>query len=360
MRVGFVGLGRVARMFHIPALKRVPGAVVVGGWDALPEQRASWEAETGLAAHASLEALLAAAPEVVVVATPPPFHAEQCIWALENGLHVICEKPFVPTVAEAEAVLAAATAAGRGVSVNHQFREKAIFATIRERIGSEEFGRLAFCQVWQLMELAPWDEPTPWRAGMADRVLFEGGVHLVDLLLGFFGELPEAVTARRSAGFHEQRDADPIHLAILEFSGGRLGQIIIDRLCPAATRYLEVRADCERASLRASLGGRALVRIGAKRAEAPGVRVEYGVGGLAWAEQGLKRRVLARSPANAGVAATAELTRKVFAAFAEGREPPSSAREARDVIAVIEAAYHSAQTGERARVTPAGEPVASN
>lgn len=353
MKIGFVGLGRAARAYHLPALKRVPGAVVVGGWDAAAEQRASWTQETGFPAHATLDELLAAGPEVAVIATPPDYHAEQCIWALENRLHVICEKPFVPTTAAAESVVAASAAAGRGVSVNHQYREMPIFRTVRERIRGEDFGRLAFCQVWQLMELRPWDEPTPWRAAMANRVLFEGGVHLVDLLLGFFGELPEAVYARRSAGFHDQREADPIHLVVLEFSQGRLGQITIDRLCRAATRYLEVRADCERASLRASLGGRALLRVGAKRAESTGLRLEYGAGGLAWAEEGLKRRLLARSPRDAGVQATADLTKQVLAAFAEGREPPSSAREARDVIAVIEAAYRSAETGERVLVAAA-------
>jgi len=351
MKIGFVGLGRVTRMFHVPALRRIPDASVVGGWDAMGEQRTSWQAETGLKTFATFDELVAAGPEVLVVATPPDSHEEWCIRALESGFHVICEKPFVPTAAAAETIIAAAAAAGRGVAINHQFREKAIFRTIRERIRTQEFGRLQFCQLWQLMELAPWDEPTAWRAGMANRVLFEGGVHLVDLMLGFFGERPQAVFARRSAGYHEQRDADPVHLALLEFSDGRLGQITIDRLCPAATRYLEARADCERASLRASFGGRALVRLGAKRAEATGIHLDYGAGGIAWAEHGTKRQTLARSPRDASVEATAELMRRILAAFREGREPPSSAREARDVIAVIEAAYRSAESGERVEVS---------
>jgi UDP-N-acetyl-2-amino-2-deoxyglucuronate dehydrogenase len=356
MRVGFVGLGRVARMFHVPALKRVPGAVVVGGWDAVPAARDSWTGETGFPAFARLDDLLAAGPDVALIATPPDSHLELCLWALDNGLHVVCEKPFVATAGEADQVLAAAAAAGRQVAVNHQFREKPIFRVLRERIAAREYGRLAFCQVWQLMDLAPWDEPTAWRAGMSDRVLFEGGVHLVDLLVGFFGEEPEAVFARRSAGFHEQRDADPVHLVVLEFPGGRLGQITIDRLCQAATRYLEVRAECERASLRASLGGRALVRAGMKRAEATGLRVELGAGGLAWAEQGVKRRVLARNPRDAGVHGTARLLEEAFAAFREGREPSSSAREARTVIAIIEAAYRSAETGERVELEVGAKP----
>ena len=347
MRVGFIGLGRAARVYHVPALKRIPETTVIGGWDAMPAQRQSWHEETGYSAFSSLDELLAQSPDVAVIATPPDSHAELCRWALENGMHVLCEKPFVETVADADDVLAVAEAAGRQVAVNHQYREKPIFRALRERIAAEEFGKLAFCQVWQLMDLAPWNEPTLWRSGLADRVLFEGGVHLVDLLLTFFGEQPEAVYARHSAGFHPQRDADPVHLVILEFPGGRLGQITIDRLCQAATRYLEVRADCERASLRASLGGRAVLQVGKKRAEATGVRLDLGVAGLAWAEQGLKRRTLARNPRDVDVAATAELTTQAFSAFREGREPPSSGRQARNTIAVIEAAYRSAATGER-------------
>jgi predicted dehydrogenase len=197
------------------------------------------------------------------------------------------------------------------------------------------------------MDLPPWDEPVAWRAAMPNRTLFEGGVHLVDLLLTLWGETPAAVYARHSPGLDTERDADAVHVVLLEFSGGRLAQITIDRLCKAGTRYVEVRADCERASLRASLGGRALLRVGKKRAEAAGVQLEYASGGLAWMERGLRRRTLARNPRQAGMRATGELLRQICTAIADGREPPSSGREAREVLRVIEAAYESAATGRR-------------
>jgi predicted dehydrogenase len=348
MKFGFVGLGRATRMFHLPALKQVPGAEVVGGADASDEQRRSWQAETGSPAFETLDELVdGARPDVVIVATPPDSHAELCLRAIERGAHVYCEKPFANNVEEAERVIAAAEAAGLRVAVNHEFREKPIFKAVRDEIAAERYGRLAFCQIWQLMQLAPWDEPTAWRAAMANRTLFEGGVHLVDLLLTFYGERPQAVYARHSSGFHADEDADAIHLLTLEFSHGRLGLITIDRLCAAATRYVEVRADCERASLRASLGGRAVMQVGMKRAEKTGVRVDFASGGLAWAEQGVKRTTLARAPRQAGVYGTTRLLQGLVDAIRDGREPPSSAREARDVLAVIDAAYESAQTGKR-------------
>lgn len=358
MRVGIVGLGWASRAFHVPALKPLPNVQLVGGADSDPVQRASWERETGLASFASFEELLERGrPEAVVIATPPQSHAALCIEALRAGCHVICEKPFVQDVAEADAVLAAAAAAGKQVAVNHEFREMPIYRALREQIGAPDVGRLVFCQIWQLMDLAPWDEPVAWRAAMPNRTLFEGGVHLVDLLTLLFGERPAAVYARHSSGYASERRADAIHLVTFEFSGGRLAQLTIDRLCKAGTRYVEVRADCEHASLRASHGGRALVQLGKKRAERTGLRLDFGQGGLAWIERGLARKSLARSPRNSAMHATRDLARQIFPAFAAGEEPPSSGREARDVLEVIAAAYRSAETGQRIELAPAANAV---
>src|SRR2546422_11568370 len=109
MRFGFVGLGWAARGFHVPSLKGIPEVELVGGADAAAEQRASWERETGVPAFDSLDALVERGrPDAVVVATPPDSHAALCLAALDAGLHVLCEKPFVATLGEADRVLEAA------------------------------------------------------------------------------------------------------------------------------------------------------------------------------------------------------------------------------------------------------------
>lgn len=347
MRFAVVGLGWVARALHVRALKRVPGAVLVGGCDASADVRESWERETGTRAFETLDELLETEqPDVVVVATPPDSHAELCVQALEAGVHVMCEKPFVPTLAEADRVLAVAEASGRQVMVNHEFREKPVFKAIKQRIDSGEAGRLVFCQIWQLMDVAPWDEPVAWRRAMPNRSLLEGGIHLVDLILTLFGTVPSGVYARYSSGFHEV-DADAIHLVTLDFPDGRLAQLTSDRLCCGGTRYVELRADCEHASLRASLGGRAVIQLGKKRAEKAGIRLDLTSEGLAWEERGLKRKQLARDRRDSVMLATADLLKGSVAALEAGRTPPSTGREARDVLAVIDAAYRSASTGRR-------------
>src|SRR5262249_61258439 len=107
MRFGLVGLGWAARGYHVPALATVPNAEIVGGVDSDSARRADWTQRTGAPAFESLDELLAEAhPDVVVVGTPPDSHAALSLAALEGGAHVICEKPFVSTVEEADEVLA--------------------------------------------------------------------------------------------------------------------------------------------------------------------------------------------------------------------------------------------------------------
>ena len=342
VRFGLVGLGTAARELHVPALARVDGVELVAGCDPEPERRAWFEGAAGAAAHTSLDELLARErPDAVIVATPPEAHVEGCTAALEHGAHVFCEKPLAASLDQATGLVAAAERAGRALAVNHSLREAPIFRALRDAIGSGEHGPLVFCQLWQLMDLAPADEPTAWRAAAAGSALLEAGIHLADLLVYLFGAVPEAVYARRGG------EDDALVLMTVEFPGGRLGQLTIDRVTQAATRYAEARADCERASLRASWGGRASLRLGKRRAERAGVMVEYGAGGLAWSERGLRRRTLARNPRAPAVHGTAQLLRGFAEAVRAGGEPPCSGREALVTLELIAAAYRSAATGER-------------
>jgi len=340
VRVAIVGLGTAAFHLHLPAITGIDGLVLVGGCDESPERRRAWEGKTHTPAFAGFEELLdATAPGTVVVATPPGSHADLCVAALLRSAHVICEKPLAPTVAEADRIVEAAAAAGRSVAVNHHFRFQPIFAAVAEAVAARRHGALVFVQAWQLMDLPPWREPAPWRAAMSDRCLLESGVHFVDLLLHLFGDRPDALSFHRSAGPGGPSGADAVQILTLEFPHGRLAQLTINRVSVAATRYAELRADCEDASLRASVGGRALLSVGKERAKRAGVRLDLGRTGLAWAEIGRRRTVLARNPARAEIVATRRLIEDSVAAFGAGTEPPAPADQARAAVAVIEAAY---------------------
>lgn len=352
MRFGFVGLGFAAQWLHLPAARAIGGSELVGGVDASPGRAAEWQRLGAGPVYETVDALLAQGrPDVVVVATPPDSHARICVQALDAGAHVICEKPFVETLDDATSVIAAAERNQRRIAVNHEFRYMPIFKAVADVVGTADIGRSVFLHCTQFMDLPPWDEEVAWRAAMPDRSLFEGGVHLVDLLHMIAGRLPEHVFAATSSGLDPERRADAIHLVTLDYGSGLLAQITIDRLCRAGTRYVDLRVDCEHASVRSSFGGRAFLQVGVKRAQRPGVRVEFGPEGLAWVERGTRRTVLARNARQATVKATAALYVGAVAAFDRGVDPPTSAYVARDTLRVIEAAYRSARTGERVDIT---------
>lgn len=350
-RVAVVGCGNAGATLHLPALAGIPSAEVVGAIDVDAARRARAAEQFRVPVFDSLDAALSAArPEVVIVGTPPHTHAEVCLRALDAGCNVICEKPFVSSLEEADRVMAAAEVAGRRIALNHEFREMPIFRAVLDAAVKE--GGPVFAQAWQNMDLPPWAEPG-WRGQLLTRTLYEAGIHLVDYCMALFGEKPVAVTATVSTCGVRDEESDAVALVTLEFSRGRLAQIIQNRLCKGETQYFEVRAETTGSSLRASFGGRARITAGMLRSTRPHLRLEYGVSGLAWREQGHARSIIEKNPKDPAMAATRLLLEKTLHAFRTGGAVPASAQDGRDVMEVVAACYHAAATGRRVELATA-------
>lgn len=344
-RVLVVGLGNAGRDIHLPALERMDRVELCGLCDLNAEAGAKMSEQYGAPAYEDLdEALEKSAPTLTIIGTPPSSHADFCIKAMEAGSDVLCEKPFVSSLPEADRVIETSRKTGRKVALNHEFRSMPIFDALLKQVGKPEVGELSFVHVWQLMDLPPWVEPG-WRGAMLERTLYEAGVHLVDYVMALFGEKPRRVSAMTSSCGASESDSDAVAVATLEFSGGRMANIVQDRLCKGETQYFEVRAQGSKASLRASFGGRARLSAGLYRDTKPHVRFDYGVSGMAWREVGNKRTFLARNPKLPAVVATHQLLERTLDAFRDGTEPPASAQIGRDSLEVIAACYLSARSG---------------
>jgi predicted dehydrogenase len=116
MRLYLIGAGVIART-HVDAADHLGVPVDVRAADPNPDVLADFLVPfPDAAGFASAEAMLAAeAPEpddVVIVATPPAFHAETALAAVASGRATLCEKPLAMSVDEAERMLEAAEAAG--------------------------------------------------------------------------------------------------------------------------------------------------------------------------------------------------------------------------------------------------------
>ncbi len=348
-RIALIGLGEAATHLHLPALAGMPEAVVVGACDIDAGRRAEVARRWRVPTFTDVEVMLAETrPEVVVIGTPPRLHAELCLRGLDAGAHVICEKPFVSSVAEADRVIAAARAAGRRVAVNHEFREMPIFRALLRAVAASPSSEVRFAQLWQLIDL-PQSRESGWRGVLVFRTLYEAGVHLVDYALALFGERPIAVSSVLSSGGADE-SMDAVALVTLEFSRGRLAQVTQYRLGKGEPQYFEVRVETATESLRASFGGRARLSAGLHRSTTPHLRFDYGISGLAWRESGRRREYLTRNPRNPLVYATRDVFAKTLRAFRDGADVPTSAEDARGVLEVIAACYHSAATGARVRL----------
>lgn len=345
-RVAIIGLGAVTRNLHLPAYASLSARVaVVGGSDPDPQAR-SWAGGRGVPEVFADpgEMIERTRPDIVVVCSPPDLHREHAELGLRAGCHVFCEKPLATTLEDADAIIAAAEASGLQVVVNNQFPAMRIHRAARDHIGTPEFGRLLYLHAWHTMRPTSHTE-AGWRGSMRRRLGMEFGIHVLDLVRFFFGEMPTRIMAhmpRPDAGVAW----DAINLVAMEFGDGRAASAVLDRLSKGPERYLDFRLDGEHAAIHTSIGGQVLAAVGMHtRQRRPFVDLRLVGGGRAVLERGIRPRVLATDPQNPFAPATA----RHFAAFLDaldtGGAPPASARYNRESLRLVFAAYRSAEDG---------------
>ena len=81
---------------------------------------------------ASVDELDAGTLDAIVCATPDVYHSEVVLWALEHGLHVLCEKPLAFTLRECDELIAARDAAGTTVQVGYMKRHDPAYLRMLE------------------------------------------------------------------------------------------------------------------------------------------------------------------------------------------------------------------------------------
>lgn len=197
-RIGIIGLGRAGGI-HFDALQGLATARVaaVSDPDAAARARAT---QAGVPAFATVEALLdGAALDGVVVCTPPADHAATSLRCLERGLHVLCEKPLALTTWDVLTMLQAANRAQRRVLVASKFRHVPEVARARALIAAGTIGvpvsfEVSFC--------SPVDMRGRWNADAAHSgggVVIDNGCHALDITAYLFGDIRRIQATRLRA-----------------------------------------------------------------------------------------------------------------------------------------------------------------
>ncbi|MFI2366169.1 Gfo/Idh/MocA family protein [Promicromonospora sp. NPDC019610] len=172
---------------------------------------------------------------LIDVCTPGDTHAEIAVAALEAGKHVLCEKPLANSVAEAEAMTAAAEAAAeRGVRamVGFTYRRVPAVALARQlvqegRIGQVRHVRAQYLQDW----LADPQTPMSWRLDKqkaGSGALGDIGAHVVDLAQFVTGEPLTGVSGLLETFVHERPEAVSSSGLSAVADTARTGQVTVD------------------------------------------------------------------------------------------------------------------------------------
>jgi scyllo-inositol 2-dehydrogenase (NADP+) len=194
LNIGLIGYGFAGATFHAPLIGAVPGLVLSHIASSRPE--GVRQAHPRARLHADPQALIGT-PEVdvVVIATPNDTHHPLARQALLAGKHVVVDKPFTLTVAEAEDLAQLARHQGRLLSVFHNRRWDNDFLTVRQQIESGVLGELNTF-ISTLDRFRP-EVRVRWREDgkvPGAGTLFDLGPHLIDQALLLFG-LPLGVMA---------------------------------------------------------------------------------------------------------------------------------------------------------------------
>lgn len=188
LSVGIIGCGGIANGKHLPAVAKIPEAEMVAFCDLILSRAEAAKSKYGTKdakVYRDYEELLAdPSIDVVHVLTPNNWHAPMTIAALRAGKHVMCEKPMAKTTAEARAMLEAAKAAGKLLTIGYQNRFRSDVQYLYNVCRAGELGEVYFAKAHALRRNAV---PT-WGVFLDAEAqgggpLIDIGTHALDLTL---------------------------------------------------------------------------------------------------------------------------------------------------------------------------------
>ncbi len=228
MGFGIIGAGMIAN-FHARALEAMTTGRLLAVCDTAPDRAAEFGRKHGCRGYDDLDAFLAhPGLEIVTISTPSGIHLEPIRRAAAAGKHVICEKPLEVTVDRADQLIAACRENGVTLSGIFPRRFKDAVILLKKTVDSGRLGKitLADAAIKWFRSQAYYDSGDwrgTWRLD-GGGALMNQGIHTVDLLLHFMGDVRSVCALARCAA-HERIEVEDVAVAMLEFKNGAVGMI---------------------------------------------------------------------------------------------------------------------------------------
>lgn len=186
LKLGYIGNGKSANRYHVPFALDRPDKFRVAKIQARHIDHTTWAAVPG-AEYTTDPRDVLDDPEIdiVEIVTPSALHYQQARQALEAGKHVVVDKPFAATEAEARELFDLAEAQGVTVQCYQNRRFDSDYLTARRVMASGKLG-----QVFEVVTSYDYWRPHMMDGAPFDRVNNAGyghGTHCLDQLIAWFG-----------------------------------------------------------------------------------------------------------------------------------------------------------------------------
>lgn len=172
----------------------------------------------------------------IIISSPNQFHADQTTQCIKAGIPVLVEKPVTATVAEGEALVAAAAKYGARVLVGHHRAHSPLLARAREIIREGRLGRLVSVMgSAQFYKPARYFEAGPWRTRVGGGPILINLIHEIGNLRSMCGEIT-AVHAFSSSAIRGYEVEDTVAIN-LRFANGVLGTFMLSDTAACARSW---------------------------------------------------------------------------------------------------------------------------
>ena len=234
LRAAVVGLGTMGRNHVRVWDEAISGVELVAVADPDPAALARTIDGRSMPGYADpLELFAVERPDLVSIVAPTSLHRDVTIAALESGAHVLVEKPIAATREEAEAMMAAADAAGRILTVGHIERFNPAIRELRRRLAAGELGRIFQVHATRL---------GPFPARIRDvGVVVDLAPHDLDVMRYLLQSDPVRLYAETERRIHT--DHEDLFVGVIKFANGAVGMLDINWLTPTKRRTLSVTGE---------------------------------------------------------------------------------------------------------------------
>jgi scyllo-inositol 2-dehydrogenase (NADP+) len=228
IRMAIVGLGKMG-LSHLAILRAHPQINLVAACDAMAYLTDVLSKHAGLKCYSDFDRMLADERlDAVLVATPSKMHAVMVKKALDRGLHVFCEKPFVLDVNDGEELVALAKGKLRVTQVGYHYRFVGAFQEAARVVRSGALGTVHHVRAEAYGPVVLRPKGGTWRSakGEGGGALYDYACHAIDLV-NFVAGAPDSVSGVVRHGVFS-RDVDDEVYCTLSYSSGASGQLCVN------------------------------------------------------------------------------------------------------------------------------------